>query len=91
MSTQQKVVFTEPAGTFDNYGHYKLPLLGPLYLATILKDAGYNAKVYAESFGRIYDDNFGAHKKKTIEILEGLIRKNLSELRWSAQARDSSF
>jgi radical SAM superfamily enzyme YgiQ (UPF0313 family) len=34
-----------------------------------------------------YDDNFGAQKKKTIEILEGLIRKKLSGFRWSAQAR----
>lgn len=51
----KKIAFIEPQVLFDGYSHFKLPLLGPLYLATILDKAGYEVKVYAETFGKIYD------------------------------------
>jgi len=52
----KKITFIEPQVHFDGYSYFKLPLLGPLYLATILHNAGYEAKVYAETFGKIYDE-----------------------------------
>lgn len=45
------VIFIEPSGNktnvFDNY--MRLPLMGSLYLGTILKNAGYHVRIYNEN------------------------------------------
>ena len=48
---KKTIIFIEPAGTeanvFDNY--MKLPLMGSLYLGTILHNAGYQVKILNEN------------------------------------------
>ncbi len=50
-SKKKSVVFIEPAGSasnvFENY--MRLPLMGTLYMATILHDKGYDVRVYNEN------------------------------------------
>lgn len=47
----KKILFVEPAQVESNVfaGQSKLPLLGPLYLGTILKQAGFDVIVYNEN------------------------------------------
>jgi len=47
---KQRIVFVEPKGSDANvFARYmNLPLLGPVYMATILKKKGYNVQVYNE-------------------------------------------
>lgn len=51
MTTKKTVVFIEPAGSesnvFENY--MRLPLMGTLYLGTILHNEGYDVKIYNEN------------------------------------------
>ncbi len=51
-----KVVFIEPRGIFNAYGYFKLPLLGPIYLGTILKRRGHEVKVITENYTPAYDE-----------------------------------
>lgn len=45
-----KIVFIEPAQTEANvYSKLHMPLLGPVYLGTILKDRGHEVRLYNES------------------------------------------
>lgn len=44
-----KIVFIEPASTEANvYSKIGMPLLGPVYLGTILRDRGHNVEIYKE-------------------------------------------
>lgn len=60
VSAQRKVRFIEPAGRAGrpfNAWISRWPLLGPITLATILKNAGYDAAVYNENIcGSVLDD-----------------------------------
>ncbi len=51
MSNAKKIIFIEPAGSesnvFENY--MKLPLMGTLYLGTILHNEGYDVRIYNEN------------------------------------------
>jgi len=50
------IVLIEPSPSFNLYFFIaKMPLLGPLYLGTILKNAGHSVKVFKEGFTRMYD------------------------------------
>ncbi|MBF0207227.1 MAG: B12-binding domain-containing radical SAM protein [Oligoflexia bacterium] len=48
----KKVIIVEPAGTAANvFSRYmNLPLMGTLYLGTILRDAGFTVRIYNENF-----------------------------------------
>jgi radical SAM superfamily enzyme YgiQ (UPF0313 family) len=43
-----KVILLEPRSDFNAYSRFVFPLLGPLYLGTILKDKGHQVKVFSE-------------------------------------------
>ena len=44
-----KVVFIEPASSEANvYSKLHMPLLGPIYLGTILKNRGHDVEIYNE-------------------------------------------
>jgi len=46
-----KIVFIEPRQPGENvYSKLRIPLLGPLYLGTILKNRGHEVEVYNEDF-----------------------------------------
>lgn len=44
-----RVVFIQPAAEFDAYAFFRLPLLGPLYLGTLLRQQGHAVRVLTES------------------------------------------
>lgn len=48
--SKKKIVFVEPRGSKDNFfaKYLTLPLMGPIYLATILKKRGHNVRVLNE-------------------------------------------
>lgn len=50
-NADKRIIFVEPRGSKDNvFARFmNLPLLGTVYLATILKKEGYDAKVYNEN------------------------------------------
>ncbi|MFH1249011.1 MAG: radical SAM protein [archaeon] len=50
-SSSKRIAFIEPRGSKDNVFSKSItwPLLGPIYLATILKKEGYDVKVYNEN------------------------------------------
>ncbi len=44
-----KVVLIEPRSTIANvYSKLSMPLLGPVYLGTILKNQGHDVRIYKE-------------------------------------------
>ena len=48
-----KIVFIEPRAKEANvYSKLSMPLLGPVYLGTILKDRGHEVEIYNEDIGR---------------------------------------
>jgi radical SAM superfamily enzyme YgiQ (UPF0313 family) len=49
------IAFIEPGGSFNAYGYYRLPLMGPLCLGTILKQAGHEVSVLRDSVRSVYD------------------------------------
>jgi len=52
-----KIVFIEPRPTINLYFFLpKLPLLGPIFLGTILKKAGHEIKVFKEDMIRVYNE-----------------------------------
>ncbi|MBN2324901.1 MAG: radical SAM protein [Spirochaetes bacterium] len=52
-----KIAFIEPRPPFNLYFFLsKLPLLGPIYLGTILKKAGHEVKVFKEDMVRVYNE-----------------------------------
>ncbi len=59
LKNNKKVILIEPAGAQANVfsKFMRLPLMGPLYLGTILDQAGYNVKIYNENIlGRNVND-----------------------------------
>ena len=50
------IVFVESRSKFNAFEHYVFPLLGPLYLGTILKQRGHRVRVYSELFKPVYDE-----------------------------------
>jgi len=56
----QKVTFVEPRSPDRHiFSRTKLPLLGPIYLATILKEKGYDTTILNDNFTQVYDENSG--------------------------------
>jgi radical SAM superfamily enzyme YgiQ (UPF0313 family) len=52
-----KIAFIEPRPPLNLYFFLsKLPLLGPLYLGTILRKAGHEVKVFKEDMARVYNE-----------------------------------
>lgn len=51
-----KVVIVEPRGVFNAYSYFKLPLLGPIYLGTILKNKGHKVKIITENYCSTYNE-----------------------------------
>lgn len=49
------IAFIEPRGSFNAYGYYRLPLMGPLCLGTILKQAGHEVSILRDSVRSVYD------------------------------------
>lgn len=49
------IAFIEPGGSFNAYGYYRLPLMGPLCLGTILKQAGHEVSIFRDNIKGIYD------------------------------------
>jgi radical SAM superfamily enzyme YgiQ (UPF0313 family) len=50
------VVLVEPMGGFITYQYLRLPLLGLLYLGTILKEHGHDVTILAESHSPVFDE-----------------------------------
>ena len=49
------ITFIEPGCSFNAYGYYRLPLMGPLCLGTILKQAGNEVTVLRDNVRSVYD------------------------------------
>ena len=64
------VAFIEPRGTFNAYGYFRLPLMGPLTLGTILKEAGHEVLILRDSVRSIFDE-------KKERLLEALTRTDV--------------
>jgi len=55
-----KVTFIEPASSFNGYAFAaKLPLMGPLYLGTILAENGHDVSILNENFSSAYNQETG--------------------------------
>jgi len=54
-----KITFVEPRANFNGYGFIKFPLLGPLYLGTILERAGHDVSILCEAVKPAYDEKTG--------------------------------
>lgn len=55
------IVLVEPSPSFNLYFFIaKMPLLGPLYLGTILEKAGHSVKVFKEGYTRMYNEKTDA-------------------------------
>lgn len=55
-----RVSLVEPLSTFNGYSHFKLPLLGLLYLGTILQRRGHQVTVHSENISPAFDEKTGA-------------------------------
>jgi|TARA_Y100000310_G_C20671625_1_gene810615 radical SAM superfamily enzyme YgiQ (UPF0313 family) len=56
----QKVTFVEPRSPDQHvFSGRNLPLLGPIYLATILKEKGYNTQILNDNFTQVYNEETG--------------------------------
>ena len=53
------VAFIEPGGSFNAYGYFRLPLMGPLTLGTILKEAGHDVLILRDNVKNVYDKGKG--------------------------------
>ena len=61
-----KIVLIEPRSTIANvYSKISMPLLGPVYLGTILKNQGHNVQIYKED---IYTPDYASIKADIIGI-----------------------
>jgi len=50
-----KIALVEPEPTFNAYYFARLPMLGPLYLGTILKERGHEVRVLSGCLEKVYD------------------------------------
>jgi radical SAM superfamily enzyme YgiQ (UPF0313 family) len=65
-----KIVFIEPRATEANvYSRMSMPLLGPVYLATILKNRGHDVKIHNEDLAPLDFDKLGGADVVGISIL----------------------
>ena len=53
------IAFIEPRSSFNAYGYWRLPLMGPPSLGTILKEAGHEVLILRDSVRSIYDEKTG--------------------------------
>ena len=44
----KRISFITPRPPYNGFSHFKIPSLGSLYLGTILKNQGYDVRVYDE-------------------------------------------
>jgi len=51
-----KVAFIQPKCLFNAYSYAGLPLIGPIYLGTIVKRAGYQVRIAAEYASEVYSE-----------------------------------
>jgi radical SAM superfamily enzyme YgiQ (UPF0313 family) len=63
-----KVILVEPRSDFNGYSQFVLPLLGPLYLGTILRDRGHEVKVFSE--GVVGDVMYGKSNTLRPELIQ---------------------
>jgi len=49
------VTFIEPGSSFNAYGYFRLPLMGPLTLGTMLKEAGHEVLILRDSVRSVCD------------------------------------
>ncbi|MEE8448793.1 MAG: radical SAM protein [Thermodesulfobacteriota bacterium] len=54
--TKLKINFVEPRANFNGFDRYTLPLLGSIYMGTILKERGHQVKVFSELFKPVFDE-----------------------------------
>lgn len=54
-----RITFVEPKSEFNAYGFVTFPLLGPLYLGTILESAGHDVRILCENVKPAYDAKRG--------------------------------
>jgi len=53
------IAFVEPRGSYNAYGYYRIPLMGPLCLGTILKEAGHDVIILRDAVRSIYEEDKG--------------------------------
>lgn len=51
-----RIALVEPRSNFNGYSYFKLPLLGLLYLATILKERGHQVTILSENVSPVVDE-----------------------------------
>ncbi len=51
-----RITFIEPKGVFNAYSYFKLPLLGAIYLGTVLKKRGHEVRIMSENYTSAYDE-----------------------------------
>ena len=49
------IAFIEPGSSFNAYGYFRLPLMGPLTLGTMLKEAGHEVLILRDSVRSVCD------------------------------------
>jgi radical SAM superfamily enzyme YgiQ (UPF0313 family) len=54
-----RITLVEPLSAFNGYSHFKLPLLGLLYLGTILKRLGHQVTVHSEDISPVLHKKSG--------------------------------
>jgi radical SAM superfamily enzyme YgiQ (UPF0313 family) len=66
----QKIAFVELLSDNNLFKYFKLPNIGIIYLATILKNKGYETKVFSEQYKKIFNS-------KTKEIYKPLLKYDI--------------
>ncbi len=68
-----KITFVEPKSDFNGYGFMTFPLLGPLYLGTMLENAGHDVRILCENVKSAYNEHTGKlHPRLTNSDIVGL-------------------
>ncbi len=65
----EKITFIEPKTPGDNIFNKSmaLPLMGPLYLATIAQKAGYDVQIYNENITTVYSEAYDTIRKDVLD------------------------
>ena len=53
------IAFIEPRRSFEAYGYYRIPPMGPLCLGTILKEVGHEVPVLRDDVRSVHDREKG--------------------------------
>lgn len=56
---RMKISFIEPQPPYNAYSYSELPLLGSLYLGTVLSREGHQVRIYNEKRQKLYDERSG--------------------------------